>query len=58
MLKFILLTMVVLLFVPGIVFSLMFILMIAGAEIVVQSWMNTAIALTIAAELYGIIKIM
>lgn len=50
--------MVVLLFVPGIVFSLMFILMIAGAEIVVQSWMNTAIALTIAAELYGIIKIM
>lgn len=57
MLRFILLTLVVLLFVPGIVFALMFICMVNGMQIVVQNWINAAIALSIAAELYGIVKL-
>lgn len=58
MLKFILLTLVVLLFVPGIIFALMFICMINGMEVVVQNWINGVIALSISAELYGIVKLM
>lgn len=58
MLRFILLTLVVLLFVPGTVIAVMLILQINGITVNVQSWLNSAFALTIIAELYGIVKIM
>lgn len=58
MLRFILLTLVVLLFVPGTVIAVMLILQINGIAVNVQSWLNSAFALTIVAELYGIVKIM
>ncbi|HBF5809504.1 TPA: hypothetical protein KOR75_001083 [Clostridioides difficile] len=58
MLRFILLTLVVLLFVPGTVIAVMLILQINGITVNVQSWLNSAFALTIVAELYGIVKIM
>lgn len=58
MLRFILLTLVVLLFVPGTVIAVMLVLQINGINVNVQSWLNSAFALTIVAELYGIVKIM
>ena len=58
MLRFILLTLVVLLFVPGTVIAVMLILQINGITVNVQSWLNSAFVLTIVAELYGIVKIM
>lgn len=58
MLRFILLTLVALLFVPGTVIAVMLILQINGITVNVQSWLNSAFALTIIAELYGIVKIM
>lgn len=48
--------MVVLLFVPGTVIAVMLILQINGIAVNVQSWLNSAFALTIVAELYGIVK--
>lgn len=47
-----------LLFVPGTVIAVMLILQINGIAVNVQSWLNSAFALTIVAELYGIVKIM
>ena len=58
MLRFILLTLVVLLFVPGTVIAAMLILQINGIDVNVQSWLNSAFSLTIAVELYGVLKIM
>ena len=58
MLKFILLTLVVLLFVPGIIIALMLILMINGINVNVQDLIITAFAASVIAELYGIVKIM
>lgn len=58
MFKFWLLTLVVLLLVPGIIFALMFICIINGMEVNVSNWITTTIAFTIGAELYGIFKIM